>query len=306
VKPPASSLGHSATRLWMGLMLSVMVAACGGGGGGGAASNPPPAAVASLLAGTEAVANAVTVFDASASLGPNGGITGHAWNYGDGQSGAADSHLYAAPGSYTAKLTVTDGGGASASTNLTVTVAKCSASGTQAAVLSPHPTVCVQTSLGEMVFEFYDKAGEAPSTASNFLAYVDEGFYNGTLFHRVVQGFVIQGGGYTTGLVAKVTNHAPILLENNNALKNWQYTLAMARTGAPNSATSQFFVNLVDNHALDHDPANPQANGYAVFGLVISGTSVVDAIGNVATASVNGMSDVPAQEVVIRSILRMP
>jgi peptidyl-prolyl cis-trans isomerase A (cyclophilin A) len=262
--------------------------------------------VASLKSGSEAVANAVTVFDTSASLGPNGGITSHAWNYGDGQSGSADNHIYTAAGSYSAKLTVTDGGGASASTSLTVTVSKCSAAGTQASVLSPYPTVCVQTSLGEMVFEFYNKSGEAPNTAANFLAYVDEGYYTGTLFHRVVQGFVIQGGGYTTGLVAKPPTHAPIALENNNVLKNWQYTLAMARTSAPNSATSQFFINLVDNHGLDYDPTQAQPNGYAVFGLVISGTGTVDAIGNVATTNVGGMPDVPAQEVTVRSILRMP
>jgi peptidyl-prolyl cis-trans isomerase A (cyclophilin A) len=287
------------------LALVVLLAACGGGSGGGA-PNQAPMAAAKLVG--EAVLNAVTTFDISASKDPDGAIVSHSWVYGDGQSGSADSHVYTAVGNYTATLTVTDNSGASASSSVAVAVAKCSAQGTAAAALSPFPSVCVQTSLGELVFEVYP--AQAPVTAANFLRYVDEGFYGGLLFHRVIPGFVIQAGGYAAGLVQKAPTHPAIALENNNGLKNWQYTLAMARTSQPDTATSQFFINLVDNHFLDYDPTLASANGYAVFGQVISGRPVVDAIGSVATRTVTSagvpFSDVPVQDVVITSMVRMP
>lgn len=280
------------------------VTACGGGGGGGgtAPPNQPPMASAKLTG--EAVLNAPTMFDISASKDPDGSIASHSWTYGDGQSGSADSHTYTAVGNYTATLTVTDNGGATASATVAVNVAKCSAAGTRASTLSPWPSVCVQTSMGELVFEVYDKT--APIAVANFLTYVGEGFYNGVIFHRVIPGFVIQAGAYGSGLVAKPATHPPITLESNNGLKNWQYTLAMARTGLPDSATSQFFINLVDNHALDYDATQAVPNGYAVFGLVISGVPVVSAIGAVATGSTGGLANVPLQDVLIRSVVRMP
>ncbi len=280
------------------------LAACGGGGGGGGGGTPNQPPVASAKLSGEAVLNASTLFDISASKDPDGSIVSHSWAYGDGQSGSADTHVYTATGNYTATLTVTDNGGATATTTVAVAVAKCSAAGTKASTLSPWPSVCVQTSKGELVFEVYDKT--SPITAANFLTYVGEGFYNGVIFHRVIPGFVIQTGGYASGLVAKPPTHAPITLESNNGLKNWQYTLAMARTSVPDSATSQFFINLVDNHSLDYDPKQATPNGYAVFGQVISGTSVVDAIGTVATGAAGGLTDVPVQEVLIRSVVRMP
>ncbi len=284
-----------------GLVLAGLLSACGGGGG---ASTPNQAPVAAARLVGEAVLNATTQLDSSASSDADGSIASRSWAYGDGQTGSADSHVYAATGNYTATLTVTDNSGASASTTLPVTVAKCSAAGTQAARLSPLTTLCMQTSRGEMVLELYTV--QAPVTTANFLRYVDEGFYSGLLFHRVLANFVIQSGGYLPGPVAKAATHAAITLESNNTLKNWQYTLAMARTNVANSATSQFFVNLLDNHSLDYDPAVAGANGYAVFGQVISGTAVVDAIGGVATATAGGLADVPVQDVLIRSIVRMP
>ena len=145
----------------------------------------------------------------------------------------------------------------------------------------------------------------APITVANFLKYVDDGYFKGTIFHRVIAGFVAQGGGFLPGPVAKTATYAPIALESNNGLKNWQYTLAMARTNVAASATSQFFINLVDNHALDYSATVAGANGYAVFGQVISGTAVVDAIGAVATATTGGFADVPVQDVLIRSVVRM-
>ncbi len=304
-----------ALRLWcLPLATGVLLSACGGGGGSAGPANQPPVAAAKL--GSEAVLNASTLFDTTGTADPDGSIANRSWTYGDGQSGSVDNHTYTATGSYTATLTVTDNIGASTSTIVPVTVAKCSSSGTQAAKLSPFTPLCMQTSRGELVLEIYTV--QAPVSAANFLRYVDEGFYSGLLFHRVMPGFVIQSGGFLPGPVVKATTHPAIALENNNTLKNWQYTLAMARTDEPNTATatSQFFINLLDNHSLDYDPARASPNGYAVFGQVISGTTVVDAIGAVATARATVaatssspafvLTDVPVQDIVIRSIVRMP
>lgn len=280
-----------------------LVAGCGGGGGSNnTPANKLPTAAAKLNG--ESVLNAPTVFDTTGTADADGSVATRSWNYGDGQSGTADSHTYTAAGSFTATYTVTDNAGASASVTVPVKVNKCSAAGSAAAALSPHTTICVQTSSGEMVFEVYPV--QAPVTAANFMKYVDDGFYGGTLFHRVLAGFVIQGGGFLPGMVAKAATYAPIALESNNGLKNWQYTLAMARTSVPNSATSQFFVNVVDNPALDYTPSNAAPNGYAVFGQVISGTAVVDAISTVTTGASSGFTDVPVQDVVIRGMVRLP
>jgi peptidyl-prolyl cis-trans isomerase A (cyclophilin A) len=286
---------------WAALVSLIVLSACGGGGGGGSPATPNLSPTASAKLVGEAVLGATTVFDSSASADADGTIATRSWAYGDGQSGAVDNHVYAAAGSYTATLTVTDNQGAASSAQVAVTVAKCSAAGSHAATLSPFPTVCVQTSKGEMVFEVYP--AQAPASAANFLQYVSDGFYSGTLFHRVIPGFVIQGGGFLPGLVAKPPTHLPIALESTNGLKNTQYTLAMARTTAPDSATSQFFVNLVDNPGLDYKASTLGPNGYAVFGQVLfTGTAVVDAIGAVATNT----ADVPLQDVVIRSMVRLP
>ena len=279
------------------------LAACGGGGSGSSTTpNQAPTAVAKLSG--EAVLNAAATFDTTGTADPDGSIATRSWAYGDGQTGTADSHVYSAVGTFTATLTVTDDKGATATAQVPVAVAKCSAAGTQAASLSPQKSLCVQTSRGEMVFEVYPT--QAPITAANVLRYVDDGLYSGTIFHRVIAGFVALGGGYLPGLTAKTSTYAPITLESSNGLKNWQYTLAMARTNVANSATSQFFINLVANPSLDYSAANASPNGYAVFGQVIAGTAVVDGIGTVATAAAGGLTDVPVQDVVIRSMVRMP
>jgi cyclophilin family peptidyl-prolyl cis-trans isomerase len=139
-------------------------------------------------------------------------------------------------------------------------------------------------------------------TVENFLKYVDSKFFDGTIFHRVIPGFMIQGGGFTADMTQK-TAQAPITLESQNGLSNKRGTLAMARTGDPNSATAQFFINVVDNERLDFKPA-AGPNGYAVFGEVTDGMAVVDKIRNVPTTTKNGMQDVPVEIVTIESIRR--
>jgi len=155
------------------------------------------------------------------------------------------------------------------------------------------------TSLGDLDVELNDK--EAPVSSANFLAYVDAGFFDGTLFHRVIPGFMIQGGGMTSGLAQKPTRE-PIANEAKNGLRNLRGTLAMARTSDIDSATSQFFVNLVDNAFLDHSPGN---YGYAVFGRVTAGMDTVDQIAKVKTGRSKGHADVPVDEVVVLSARRI-
>lgn len=159
-----------------------------------------------------------------------------------------------------------------------------------------HPVVQFKTSDGDFKVELYPD--KAPKTVANFLSYVKSGFYNGTIFHRVINGFMIQGGGYTADFKEKPTQ-APIPLESRNGLKNLRGTLAMARTSDPNSATAQFFVNVVDNSNLDYP--QPDGNGYAVFGKVIAGMDTIDRIKAVATTTRGPYANVPVTPVVIES-----
>ncbi|MFH1718631.1 MAG: peptidylprolyl isomerase [Planctomycetota bacterium] len=156
--------------------------------------------------------------------------------------------------------------------------------------------VKLQTSKGNIVIELNGQA--APVTVKNFLRYVDDGFYDATIFHRVIAGFMIQGGGFTADMTRKKT-HDPIVNEANNGLSNERGTIAMARTGDPHSATAQFFINHSDNTPLDYAGAN--SPGYAVFGKTTEGMDVVDAIAAVKTTTRNGMEDVPVEPVVIKS-----
>jgi cyclophilin family peptidyl-prolyl cis-trans isomerase len=159
-----------------------------------------------------------------------------------------------------------------------------------------NPKVRLTTSQGDIVLELDKDA--APMSVDNFLQYVNEGFYDGTLFHRVIPGFVIQGGGYLPGLEEKAVTHDPIMNESMNGLANVRGSVAMARTDAPNSATSQFYINLADNASLD---ATFTQMGYAVFGTVVEGMDVVDKIVQVATEERNEMADVPVEDVVIQT-----
>jgi cyclophilin family peptidyl-prolyl cis-trans isomerase len=157
-----------------------------------------------------------------------------------------------------------------------------------------------ETTLGDFTIEFFEK--EAPLSVANFLRYVDDGFFDTTIFHRVVPGFVIQGGGFTEDMSQKKT-HPPVKNEADNGLKNGRGTLSMARTNDINSATSQFFVNLKDNDFLDHSRAN---FGYAVFARVTEGMDVIDKIAAVETGRKRGFDDVPVDPVVMKSARRIP
>jgi cyclophilin family peptidyl-prolyl cis-trans isomerase len=164
----------------------------------------------------------------------------------------------------------------------------------------PKPQVTLFTTKGTVVLEL--DPSTAPISSNNFLSYVSKGFYTSTLFHRVIAGFMIQGGGYTTGVVKKTGQSAPIELESNKGMSNARGTLAMARTNVFNSATSEFFINVVDNTFLDYkNAANP---GYAVFGKVVQGMDVVDKIVAEPTGVLNGFADVPLTDVVISLVLQ--
>ena len=161
----------------------------------------------------------------------------------------------------------------------------------------PEPQVTVATSQGTVVLEL--NPAQAPVTVNNFLAYVNDGFYASTLFHRVISGFMIQGGGFTSGMAARTPTYPAIVLESTNGLSNLRGTVAMARTSVANSATSQFFINHVDNLFLNY--SNSASPGYAVFGRVVSGMDVVDRITTLPTRTVGAFQDVPQTDVTILS-----
>ncbi len=165
-----------------------------------------------------------------------------------------------------------------------------------AALAQTAPRVKLVTSAGDIVVELAPE--KAPKTVANFLEYVKAKHYDGTVFHRVIDGFMIQGGGYTADMREKLTR-APVPLEANNGLKNDRYTIAMARTSNPNSATSQFFINVKDNAMLN--APNPDGYGYTVFGKVVAGTDVVDKIRVMRTGNKGPMQDVPVEPITIQS-----
>lgn len=162
-----------------------------------------------------------------------------------------------------------------------------------------NPVVVIDTSLGAIELELYQD--KSPITVENFLKYAREKFYDGTVFHRVIDNFMIQGGGFTADMTQKSTGK-PIKNEAGNGLKNFRGTVAMARTNIIDSATSQFFINVTDNHFLDHQNDTPQGYGYAVFGKVISGMDVIDKIKAVKTADKDLYKNVPVEPVVIKSV----
>ncbi|HEC18437.1 MAG TPA: peptidyl-prolyl cis-trans isomerase [Gammaproteobacteria bacterium] len=170
----------------------------------------------------------------------------------------------------------------------------------QASADDQHPRVRITTNMGDIVLEL-DRE-KAPKTVDNFLSYVREGFYDGTIFHRVIDGFMIQGGGFTQDFQKKPTR-TPVENEANNGLKNNKGTIAMARTNAPHSATAQFFINVADNDFLNHRSPTPRGWGYAVFGKVVQGMDVVDKIRKTPTGSGGPFrKDVPRTPVIIEKM----
>jgi peptidyl-prolyl cis-trans isomerase B (cyclophilin B) len=163
----------------------------------------------------------------------------------------------------------------------------------------PAAHVTIATTVGQMTLEL--DADNAPKTVENFLAYASSGFYDGTIFHRVINNFMIQGGGFTTDMEQKPTQ-APVDNEANNGLKNERGTIAMARTQDPHSATAQFFINVQDNDFLNHTGENMQGWGYTVFGKITQGEDVLDKIRCVQTGSQDGHQDVPTEPIIIESI----
>ena len=163
----------------------------------------------------------------------------------------------------------------------------------------PAAHVTIATTVGQMTLEL--DADNAPKTVENFLSYASSGFYDGTIFHRIINNFMIQGGGFTTDMEQKPTQ-APVDNEANNGLKNERGTIAMARTQDPHSATAQFFINVQDNDFLNHTGENMQGWGYTVFGKITQGEDVLDKIRCVQTGSQGGHQDVPTEPIIIESI----
>ena len=165
-----------------------------------------------------------------------------------------------------------------------------------------NPKVIMKTSMGDITLELY--MDKAPVTVKNFVGYVDDKFYDGTIFHRVIKDFMIQGGGHTADMSKKPTK-GPIKNEANNGLSNKRGTIAMARMPDPHSATAQFFINHIDNTNLDHMDKSDQGYGYCVFGNVVAGMDVVDAIANVKIMTRNGIPNVPRETIEIISVTKV-
>lgn len=161
------------------------------------------------------------------------------------------------------------------------------------------PSVVIETSQGNITIELYPE--KAPKTVANFIKYVEDDFYSNTIFHRVINNFMIQGGGFEKDLTEKNTR-APIENESSNGLLNELGTIAMARTSDPNSATAQFFINLTNNQFLNYTSPDPEQIGYCVFGKVTAGLDIVKKIGLMPTGSMRGFSDVPVKPIIIRSV----
>jgi cyclophilin family peptidyl-prolyl cis-trans isomerase len=168
----------------------------------------------------------------------------------------------------------------------------------------PDPRVVIETTEGDITLELFRQ--DARVSVANFLTYVQNGFYDGTIFHRVMRGFMVQGGGYTEDLAPKTEGlRGGILNEATNNIRNRRGTVAMARTAAPNSARAQFFINTVDNRSLDHKDRTDRGFGYAVFGRVVDGMDIVERMERTRTHSVNGLDNVPREPIVIRQIRRL-
>ena len=271
------------------LTIGAVLSACGGGGGDGVGGVADNQQITTVKARTLSYSQQAVILVAGVDLrNTMSAVTGVCKNpvFNEAQSVpelAIINCLVTAAGEQ--PLTITGSNG------------KVLYSGT---VTVPLPQVEMVTSEGSITLELNPAA--APLSVDNFLAYAKDGYYRDTLFHRVIAGFAAQAGGYTSGVVKKPGQRAPIALESNNGLLNSRSTLAMARTDAPNSATSEFFINLVDNAFLDYKSA--ASPGYAVFGKVIKGMDVVDKIAALPTARLNGFANVPLVDVKIQLVVQ--
>ncbi len=260
------------------------------------AVNVAPVANAGVNKNVVAGTSTVVTLDGSGSSDVNGDTLTYHWSFVSKPSGSIailsdptvvhPSFVAYDYGTYVISLVVNDGTVDSLPSTITVTASK------------PDTIVSMVTNYGTITLSLNNNS--APLSTGNFITYVNSGFYNNTLFHRVIPGFMIQGGGYTAGSFTEKTTNAAIKNEATNGLKNLRGTIAMARTDIVDSATSQFFINLVDNASLDHTDTN---YGYAVFGTVISGMDVVDTIAAVTTGSANGLQNVPVSQVIINSVV---
>lgn len=267
-------------------LLGAALAACGGGGGGAAAPAPTPLAPTVSNVSTDAL-----MYGKSARIT----VSGQHLDQGIAVTAPACAGISEAGGGSATQRVYSCTPGATGAMAITVT----SSAGTALASLAPlvpPPQVTMKTSQGELVLELYP--ANAPLTVNNFLKYVNASFYNNLIFHRVMPGFVIQGGGFNAALQPAATS-APVKLEMPNGLSNMRGTLAMARTSVADSATSQFFINLVDNVGLD-----TAGGGYAVFGKVLTGLATVDLIAKQPTQSSSGLDNVPVTPVVISSAVQ--
>jgi peptidyl-prolyl cis-trans isomerase A (cyclophilin A) len=278
------SLGHALAILTCAWALQ----ACGGGGGGGggAPADPPPATVTGISPDRLAYgqASAFTVSGINLSSAVSFSATGcNNLVLASGGSAAQQVFTCTPNGALSVRVTATSAGSSLFTATFPV----------------PKPQVTMQTSLGAVVVEL--EPGVVQATVDNFLGYVRSGFYDGTIFHRVVNDFVAQGGGFTGVAAGTLTPKAgvgnPIALETNKGLSNTRGTIAMARTNLPDTATSQFFFNAADNLFLDY--ASAASPGYAVFGRIVSGQPVVDAMNGVATQTVGGFQNVPVTDIVL-------
>lgn len=272
------------------VLITFLLAALLVGCGGGATSDPyPPSIQSSSLA----YGNQATFYVGVTTLNP--GTTFSATN-----CSALQSTPSSVPNYLTYSCTITSTG----PVVFTGTDANGKVIATQNFTV-PNPQVLINAMIGSTQANFVVELNQAkaPISTDNFLRYVKDGFYKDTLFHRVIPNFVIQAGGFTTGLTPKTPTYSAIALESQNGLSNLKGTLAMARTSDPTSATSQFYINLKDNTNLDYvDASNP---GYAVFGSVISGQSTIDSIAAVPTGAASGLTDVPTTEIKITGAIRI-
>lgn len=268
------------------VFISVSLSGCGGG----SVSDPSPP---SIQSSTLAYGAQATFYVGVTTLNPS--TTFSATNCTTLQSAASPDPSYLA---YTCAVTASG----------PVVFSGTDANGKVIATQSfnvPNPQVLFSANIGTTPVNFVVELNQAkaPVSTDNFLRYINDGFYTDTLFHRVIPNFVIQAGGYTSGLTPKVPTYSPIGLESQNGLSNLKWTLAMARTSDPNSATSQFYINIKDNTNLDYVDANNP--GYTVFGSVILGQSAIDSIAAVPTGAASGLTDVPTTEVRIIKATRI-